>query len=141
MTLTSAVLYLTIALHTQNRATQASLLRQQRQVLAEFYEPKKPEPEPANRVVPVGLAEMAKDRWNGPLDLEHLAEEIEDVGSERRYAVRSQLRRIIEHLLKLEHSRARDPRSGWQDLILDARAEIADRMTSTIRREVENERR
>ena len=68
MTLTSAVLYLTIALHTQNRATQASLLRQQRQVLAEFYEPKKPEPEPANRVVPVGLAEMAKDRWNRELE-------------------------------------------------------------------------
>ena len=70
---------------------------------------------------------MAKDRWNGPLDLEHLAEEIEDVGSERRDAVRSQLRRIIEHFSKLEHSRARDPRGGWRDSILDARAEIPTR--------------
>ena len=73
---------------------------------------------------------MAKERWNGPLDLEHLAEEIEDVGSERRDAVRSQVRRIIEHLLKLEHSRARDPRGGWRDSILDARAEIADKLTA-----------
>ena len=36
------------------------------------------------------LRRMAKDRWNGPLDLEHLAEEIEDVGSDRRDAVRLQ---------------------------------------------------
>ncbi|KAL6707218.1 hypothetical protein ACN47E_004765 [Coniothyrium glycines] len=68
VTLTSAVLYLTVALHTQNRATQAALLRQQRQVLTGFYEPKQPEPEPANRVVPVGVAEMAKDRWNRELE-------------------------------------------------------------------------
>lgn len=85
------------------------------------------------------LRRMAGDRWNGPLDLKHLAEEIEDVGSERRDAVRSQLRRIIEHLLKLEHSRARDPRAGWVDSILDARAEIPDRITPTIQREVAEE--
>lgn len=68
MTLTSAVLYLTISLHTQNRATQAALLRQQRAVLSGFYEPKQPEPEPTSREVPVGLAEMAKDRWNRELE-------------------------------------------------------------------------
>ena len=85
------------------------------------------------------LRRMAGDCWNGPLDLEHLAEEIEDVGSERRDAVRSQLRRIVEHLLKLEYSRARDPRGGWVGSILDARAEIPDRITPTIRREVEQE--
>ena len=85
------------------------------------------------------LRHMAKDRWNGPLDLEHLAEEIEDVGSERRDAVRRRLRRVIDHLLKLEHSCARDPRGGWRDSILDARAEIPDKMTATIQREVEGE--
>jgi altered-inheritance-of-mitochondria protein 5 len=68
LTLTSGVLYLTIAMHTQNRMQQAALLRQQRQVLTEFYEPKKPEPEPSPRVVPVGLVEMAKDRWNRSLE-------------------------------------------------------------------------
>lgn len=68
MTLTSAVLYLTISLHTQNRMTQAALLRQQRAVLSGFYEPKQPEPEPTSREAPVGLAEMAKDRWNRELE-------------------------------------------------------------------------
>jgi altered-inheritance-of-mitochondria protein 5 len=68
VTLTSAVLYLTISMHTQNRMQQATLLRQQRLVLSDFYEPKKPEPEPAPRVVPVGLVEMAKDRWNRSLE-------------------------------------------------------------------------
>lgn len=85
------------------------------------------------------LRRMAEQRWNGPLDLEHLAEEIEDVGSERRDAARSQVRRIIEHLLKLEHSQARDPRGGWLLSILDARNEIPDKMTATIRRDTEGE--
>lgn len=85
------------------------------------------------------LRRMAGERWNGPLDLEHLAEEIEDVGSERRDAVRSQVRRIIEHLLKLEHSRATNPRSGWKDSIDDARAEAEDKLTRTILRDAVDE--
>ena len=67
-TLTSAILYLSISLHAQNRATQAALLRQQRNVLTGFYEPKEPEKEPRAREVPIGLAEMAKDRWNRVLE-------------------------------------------------------------------------
>ncbi|KAJ8107683.1 hypothetical protein OPT61_g8699 [Boeremia exigua] len=67
-TLTSAILYLSISLHAQNRATQAALLRQQRNVLTKFYEPKEPEREPRAREVPIGLAEMAKDRWNRVLE-------------------------------------------------------------------------
>jgi altered-inheritance-of-mitochondria protein 5 len=66
--LTSAILYLSISLHAQNRATQAALLRQQRNVLTGFYEPKEPEKEPRAREVPIGLAEMAKDRWNRVLE-------------------------------------------------------------------------
>jgi DNA-binding PucR family transcriptional regulator len=82
------------------------------------------------------LRRLEKERWNGPLDLAHLAEEIEDVGSERRDAVRSQIRRILEHLLKLEHSQATDPRFGWRDSIIDARAEISDKLTRTLRRDI-----
>jgi len=67
-TLTSATLYLTIALHTKNRLTQAALLRQQRQVLNNVVEPAPPAPEPVARVVPAGLMEMAKDRWNRDLE-------------------------------------------------------------------------
>src|SRR5918996_323450 len=43
------------------------------------------------------LRRLADERWNGPLDLLHLAEEVEDLGSEQQWAVESQLERIIEH--------------------------------------------
>ena len=45
-------------------------------------------------------------------DREHVAEEIEDLGKSERDAVRSQIRRIIEHLLKLAYSPAEPPRFG-----------------------------
>ena len=48
------------------------------------------------------LRRLSAERWDGLLDLEHLVEEVEDLGDERRNAVRSQLRRLIEHCLKLE---------------------------------------
>ncbi len=46
-------------------------------------------------------------------DREHVAEEIEDLGKSERDAVRSQVRRIIEHFLKLQYSPAQEPRYGW----------------------------
>ncbi|KAJ4294500.1 hypothetical protein N0V90_008191 [Kalmusia sp. IMI 367209] len=67
-TLTASVLYLTVSLHTKNRLTQAALLRQQRNVLTHVVEPEPPAPEPVARVVPAGLAEMAKDKWNRALE-------------------------------------------------------------------------
>jgi Domain of unknown function DUF29 len=85
------------------------------------------------------LRHLAGQRWNGPLDLLHLAEEVEDLGSEQQWAVESQLERIIEHLLKLEHSPSREPRRQWMISVVDARGEIERRMTATIRREVEPE--
>jgi Domain of unknown function DUF29 len=47
-------------------------------------------------------------------DREHVAEEIEDLGKSERDAVRSQIRRVIEHLLKLAYSRSSNRASaGW----------------------------
>ncbi|BCX18194.1 MAG: hypothetical protein KatS3mg117_1876 [Geminicoccaceae bacterium] len=83
------------------------------------------------------LRRLAAERWNLPLDLEHLAEEVEDLGKEQRNAVRSQLRRIIEHRLKLCFSPSTAPRSGWRASILEALGEIEDRITPTIRRDLE----
>jgi hypothetical protein len=82
------------------------------------------------------LRRLADERWNGPLDLMHLAEEVEDLGSEQRWAVESQLERIIEHLLKLEHSPSREPRRQWMISVIDARGDIARRITAAIKREV-----
>ena len=83
------------------------------------------------------LRGLADQRWNGPLDLLHLAEEVEDLGSEQQWAVESQLERVIEHLLKLEHSPSQEPRRQWMISVNDARGEIARRLTRTIRGEVE----
>jgi hypothetical protein len=71
-----------------------------------------------------------------PLDLEHLAEEVADLGKEQRNALRSWTVRIIEHLLLLEHSPAEAPRSGWIDEIVGFRDEIEARLTPTLRRDL-----
>jgi Domain of unknown function DUF29 len=83
------------------------------------------------------LRRLAEQRWNGPLDLEHLADEVDELGIQARNAVRSQLLRILEHALKLEHSPAADPRVGWLNSIDDARGEIEAALTPAIRAEVE----
>lgn len=78
------------------------------------------------------LREMARDRVNVPLDLDHLAEEVADLGKSERDACRSQVRRIIEHFLKLEHSRSAEPRAGWRRSVKDARAILADKLTRSL---------
>jgi Domain of unknown function DUF29 len=70
-------------------------------------------------------------------DREHVAEEIEDLGKSERDAVRSQIRRIIEHLLKLAYSPAQQPRFDWMHTISDARAALEDKLSPTLRRDIE----
>ena len=70
-------------------------------------------------------------------DREHVAEEIEDLGKSEHDAVRSQIRRIIEHLLKLAYSPAEQPRFDWMETIVDARQEMSDKLTPTLGREIE----
>ncbi|MFN4090328.1 MAG: DUF29 domain-containing protein [Alphaproteobacteria bacterium] len=82
------------------------------------------------------LRRLQAERANLDLDLPHLAEEVEDLGKSERNALRSQLRRIIEHCLKLEWSPATDPRGSWRRSISEARLEIEGRMTATLRREM-----
>jgi HEAT repeat protein len=70
-------------------------------------------------------------------DREHVAEEIEDLGKSERDAMRSQIRRIIEHLLKLAFSPAEPPRFAWMETILDARQALSDKMSPSLRRDAE----
>ena len=65
------------------------------------------------------------------VDLEHLIEEVEDMGGEQKRAVRSHLRHLITHLLKLHCSPAEDPRRGWRDEVRNARGEIEDRLSGS----------
>ena len=70
-------------------------------------------------------------------DREHVAEEIEDLGKSERDAVRSQIRRIIEHLLKLGYSPAEQAHLGWLESIDDARETLSDKLTPTLGRDAE----
>jgi Domain of unknown function DUF29 len=85
------------------------------------------------------LRRFARSRPNLPLDLAHIAEEIADLGTERRSRIRSWTRRIIEHLLLLEHSPAQDPRRGWIAEIVTFRREIDDHLSATLHRDLKRQ--
>ena len=61
---------------------------------------------------------------NQVLDWGNLAEDIESFGKSQRNALASHIANIIEHLVKLEHSPARDPRPGWRRTIRRGRAAV-----------------
>ena len=87
------------------------------------------------------LRAAARTGSNQLVDWENLAEEIEDLGRSQRAALRSQIRRIIRHLVKLEYSRAIDPRRGWVETIGDARSEIEDllELSPSLRAEIDRD--
>jgi hypothetical protein len=85
------------------------------------------------------LRGLAGTRPNVDLDFPHLIEEVEDLGTSQRDAVRSQVRRIIEHCLQLEYSMARYPRAGWRDSIIDARARLDDKLSPSLRLDLEQQ--
>jgi Domain of unknown function DUF29 len=73
------------------------------------------------------------------LDLAHLSEEVDDLGESLYRSVRSRIRTIIEHLLKLQHSPAAAPRSLWLDTIHTQRADLEDDLTASLRRRLRSE--
>ena len=71
------------------------------------------------------------------LDVEHLAEEIEDLGGSELQAVESFVEQIIAHLLKLDYSAQTDPRAHWRAEVLNFRRSAGRKISPTIRRKVE----
>lgn len=69
------------------------------------------------------LRDAAGSGVNLPIDWDHVAEEIEDMGKSIRFELRSRLATVIEHLLKLQHSPATEPRSGWRSTVQRSRVE------------------
>ena len=74
------------------------------------------------------------------LDLEHLVEEVDDLGGALKRSVRSRVRTIIEHLLKLQHSPAAEPRLGWRETVRTQCDDLLDDLTPSLRRQAEAER-
>jgi hypothetical protein len=85
------------------------------------------------------LRRLAKTRPNVPLDLAHIADEIEDLGRGERSAVFSLIRLIIQHFLLVAYSPAFDQRRHWLDEVDEFRSQIEDKLTPTIRRDVKAE--
>ena len=71
-------------------------------------------------------AALRAKEWK-TLDVEHLAEEIADVGNALRFTIESHLERLLLHLLKYRYDPAPDPRRLWRLTIRHARREIAKR--------------
>jgi hypothetical protein len=84
-------------------------------------------------------AALLRARRFDDLDLDRLIEEVEDLGASLQRSARSRIRTIIEHLLKLQHSPAIDPRPGWYDTIVAQRDDLVDELTATLRNIVASE--
>ena len=63
------------------------------------------------------------------IDLEHIAEEIEDLGRSDLRTARSLCQHIIEHLLKLEYSGLDEPADHWRDEIVEWRLRLEQILT------------
>jgi hypothetical protein len=78
-------------------------------------------------------AELLRQRRFETLDLDNLIEEVEGLGDAKKSAVLSAVSVIIEHLLKLQHSPAQDPRRGWAESILEHRTRLELELTPRLR--------
>jgi len=83
-------------------------------------------------------AELLRQRRFDDVDWEHLIEEIASLGQSDERAVRSQLRRMLMHLIKM---RIQPDRAGtsWRESIVGARDEIEDLLerSPSLRRHLE----
>ena len=69
-------------------------------------------------------AELIRERRFDEIDLENLAEEVEDLGNSVRKGVRSQMMRILMHLVKLRIQPERAGKS-WRTSVVEGQEEIA----------------
>jgi hypothetical protein len=76
-------------------------------------------------------------RGDNRLDVEHLAEEIEDLGKSDLQAVESFVEQIIADLLKVDYSGQDNPRQHWRAEVLNFRNSVDRKITPSIRRKIE----
>lgn len=71
------------------------------------------------------LRRLRDERANIDLDLENIAEELEDMGRNNRQQLMNRLAGLYEHLLKLAFSLAWEPRNQWKNSVNAQRKSIA----------------
>ncbi len=84
-------------------------------------------------------AELLRQRRFDEIDIENVAEEIQSLGDSQFQGARSQLRRMLMHLMKQRIQPERDGAS-WRASILNAQQEILDAIDSSpsLRRQLAN---
>ena len=75
-------------------------------------------------------ARLLRDQQFDLLDLEHIAEEIEDVGKSEQRELASRMAVLLRHLLKWQYQPARQG-SSWQAPIWTQRERIKHRLKKT----------
>jgi hypothetical protein len=65
------------------------------------------------------------------IDIENIAEEIEDLGNEQKNALCSLYRELLIHLLKYKFSPAKDQRKAWSDEIDEFRDQLVAKIEDT----------
>ena len=83
--------------------------------------------------------DLLRARPFNEVDLEHLIEEIEEVGGSLGRSARNRTITIIEHLLKVQHAPATDRRAGWRQTVRTQRVQLRRALTPTLGRELEAE--
>ncbi|CCI25507.1 conserved hypothetical protein [Microcystis aeruginosa PCC 9809] len=75
------------------------------------------------------------------LDLEHLIEELEDLGKEKKNAVAGLLEQVIRHLLLLQYWTKETEYNtiNWQEEIYNFRTQLRRKMTANLRNYLEEE--
>lgn len=81
------------------------------------------------------MVKLLKIQQFESLDLEHLIEELEDLGKEKRNAVASLLEQIIRHLLLLQYwaTEKKDNAVHWQGEIYSFRVQLRRKLTTNLR--------
>ena len=75
-------------------------------------------------------AQLLREGQVAQADIEHIAEELEDVGKRDQREVRNRLKRLLTHLLKWQVQpqlrSSESGRSSWLDTIREQRSQLAD---------------
>jgi hypothetical protein len=72
-------------------------------------------------------AQLLRERRWDEVDMEQLIEEVEDLGRSERNSIKSQLSRLLLHMLKWQYQPQRRSDS-WLDSLNDARTQIEDKI-------------